>query len=79
MSQGGVTRLAGVAFMLPLQARQSLSLESRGCKVVCKRSLFFDHDYASYLTYLGSPLSSKQPLSRVLIELNTAVKSDKEF
>ena len=50
--EGEVTRFGTVAcqslsrgrFHVHLQARQNLSLESRGCKVVCKRSLFFDHD-----------------------------------
>ena len=29
----------------------------RGCKFICKRGPFFDHGYAGYLTYLGSPTS----------------------
>ena len=27
---------------------------SRGCKIVCKRVLFFNHSLAGYLTFLGS-------------------------
>ena len=29
----------------------------RGRKIVCKHVLFFDHGWAGYLTYLGSPTS----------------------
>ena len=29
----------------------------RGCKFACKRGPVFDHGYAGYLTYLGSPTS----------------------
>ena len=29
----------------------------RGDKIACKRELFFDHDWAGYLTYPGSPTS----------------------
>ena len=30
---------------------------TRGCKIACKRVLFFDHSQVGYLTYLGSPTS----------------------
>ena len=37
----------------------------RGCKIVCKCILFFNHGWAGYLTYLGSPTSMKTGPLRV--------------
>ena len=36
---------------------RNLTPAPRGCKIACKRVLFFDHGQAGYLTYLGSPIS----------------------
>ena len=36
---------------------RNLTPAPRGCKIACKRVLFFDHGWAGYLTYLGSPTS----------------------
>ena len=36
-------------------ASKNLTSAPRGCKIVCKRVLFFDNGQAGYFTYLGSP------------------------
>ena len=36
---------------------RNLTPAPRGCKIACKRVLFFDHGWAGYLIYLGSPTS----------------------
>ena len=46
-------------YMPSLHATTSsnFTLGPRGCKFACKRGPYFDHGYAGYLTYLGSPTS----------------------
>ena len=45
-------------------ASRNLTPAPRGCKIACKRVLFFDHGWAGYLTYLGPPPLCKQALTR---------------
>ena len=39
---------------------RNLTPAPQGYKIACKRVLFFDHGWAGYLTYVGSPTSRKQ-------------------
>ena len=57
-------RLCSNSFVVSaITTSRNLTPAPRGCKIACKRVLFFDHGKAGYLTYWGPPPLCKQALT----------------